>query len=105
MSAGWLLPCSDIEFKGLLLCALRASHRKHIADLIGETHGNRKAVVKIAGVVIDFGQSHDVVQNILERRHFVAGSKYGYKERVGGFRPDVGVELRQITGGPKIRIL
>jgi hypothetical protein len=57
---------SYIEFERLPLHSFRRSHSENIADHIGEAHGHRQTIVEVARIVIDFGQPHDVLQNIVQ---------------------------------------
>ena len=51
----------DIELEGLLLLSLCRAHGEDIADHTGEPHSYGQAVIEVAGIVVDLGQSHDVL--------------------------------------------
>lgn len=53
----------DVELKGLRSALSRRTHHKDITDHLRKANRYRQPVVKVARVVVDLGQSHDVRKN------------------------------------------
>jgi hypothetical protein len=68
------LRTSYVVLEWLPISALRRSHRQYLADHICKPNGHRQAIVKIAGVIIDLSEPHDVIQNCRHRRHSILAS-------------------------------
>jgi hypothetical protein len=94
-----------IEFERLPLGTLRQAHRQDFTHHVGETNGDREAIIVVSGIIIDLGEAHDVVKDCFQRGHGELAAESGDKQGIGSLRPDVCVKLGDIAVGPEVGVL